>query len=711
MTSSDIEIVGENKGPEEVIILDSNDDSDDFFDEADERQDVIELDHALAKSSNVSSPQAEDLEADDSFQTAQTRSEIDATPDKQNTRAHDKDDFDDLLDKKDMPSDDDLSRLASRPLTRSNSRLSASPAKSPLKQSVTRSQAKANSKTNSQHDEPNSTSPKKTSVSTDDDDKTEDEISQSQTNATSKTDHKDNKPIEQVDVTLPRELPESVTKNSPGKILRPRSATKKSTPTHIDPDVPFPEDNADTDPSFEPEDNMRNEDTKYEASISASTSVKPDSEKPKFDNVPKESSSERTPSVSIQDDFFSMSYTPLFPEVKKKKKKKLKRKTSEEAEEPATQNNDNRSISAAATIPAAAQHEATTPVTPTAPRTESPRKKARVTRAVTPPPIDDAAFKRKFAEEHGEKFDPVLGADDGDRGIFDEDYEYKERIRNLDEITKSFNQEKDGSKSNDGGSRENSLDPSRSYVLHITSFLPGSENKAVDTTVRGSKKFHPVISTVLKELLNAKENSVPSWYRRIYEPDLTVLYWNKIKILDFMRPDTLQIPAPTSGKPTEITLGLYSIHQSEEIERLKEIERVEKRRRMEQEEKQAAEDIAPEIEEEEVDPFKDDELFKGIESEPVQSSVSREATVLGNGESEEGFFKIGLKGEDNKKMIVKVHAETKLITLVKYYLKQKKLPENTKVKLSFDDEDLDLGDTVGDTELEEDFTVDVIIKK
>lgn len=74
---------------------------------------------------------------------------------------------------------------------------------------------------------------------------------------------------------------------------------------------------------------------------------------------------------------------------------------------------------------------------------------------------------------------------------------------------------------------------------------------------------------------------------------------------------------------------------------------------------------------------------------------------------EEDYFRVGLKGKDNQAVYVKVNADTQISKLIDYYITQKLLPAGTGIRLEFDDEPLDPSDKVGDTELEEDFTIDV----
>lgn len=79
--------------------------------------------------------------------------------------------------------------------------------------------------------------------------------------------------------------------------------------------------------------------------------------------------------------------------------------------------------------------------------------------------------------------------------------------------------------------------------------------------------------------------------------------------------------------------------------------------------------------------------------------------------SSAGYFVIGLKGKDNKKIEVEVNSQTRIRKLLEHYLTQKGI-HSSQVKnprLVFDSEELCLDNTVGDTELEEDFEVEVYL--
>lgn len=75
------------------------------------------------------------------------------------------------------------------------------------------------------------------------------------------------------------------------------------------------------------------------------------------------------------------------------------------------------------------------------------------------------------------------------------------------------------------------------------------------------------------------------------------------------------------------------------------------------------------------------------------------------------YFVIGLKGRDNKRIEVEVNAQTPIQKLLEYYTLQKGIDSATisNPRLVFDSEELPLDGTVGDTELEEDFEVEVYL--
>lgn len=365
--------------------------------------------------------------------------------------------------------------------------------------------------------------------------------------------------------------------------------------------------------------------------------------------------------VDLEDDFFSMSYTPTFVETKKKKKKKNKKKVKSPSPivKPVVEEDASLIL---LSEPEVVEDDSLIEIP--AEVTQIPMK-----RPITPPPIDKETFKQMYKKQHQQE-------QQEEEPYIEKDLDnIKERLNFLNKISTNVQPDVEAK-------------DTRVYNLHITSYLPGSENLPVLTLqVKGNKQLNSVVKKVLqhfKQLQVIPENLV-----HLFDEKNVVLYWNKMQLMSFMKLDSLLIPE-TEEVETEVEMVLYSKNQLEEIrrnERLELQERLERKRKDEELElmlKQRAEEKLKEEQEE-------------IEySQPEAQDIN-------------DYFKIGLKGEDNYKIIIEVSPETKLEDIVKYYLKTKKLPESTKVKLVFDDEELEITGTIADTELEEDFTVDVYI--
>lgn len=78
-------------------------------------------------------------------------------------------------------------------------------------------------------------------------------------------------------------------------------------------------------------------------------------------------------------------------------------------------------------------------------------------------------------------------------------------------------------------------------------------------------------------------------------------------------------------------------------------------------------------------------------------------------DSKEDYFTIFVAGKDKKRYKVDVKPSTKVADIAKFYLQKAGLGESTKIKLLFDDEELDLGGVVADTELEDEFMIDAVL--
>ncbi|KAF8004139.1 hypothetical protein HF325_001587 [Metschnikowia pulcherrima] len=95
----------------------------------------------------------------------------------------------------------------------------------------------------------------------------------------------------------------------------------------------------------------------------------------------------------------------------------------------------------------------------------------------------------------------------------------------------------------------------------------------------------------------------------------------------------------------------------------------------------------------------------------VETSVTQKPAPEKEEVNKSEFFVIGLKGKDNKRIEAEVGPTTKIRSLLTYYMQVKGIEETPgqKGRIVFEDEELELDAVVADTELEEDFEVQVYI--
>ncbi|KAI0460985.1 hypothetical protein LJB42_001314 [Komagataella kurtzmanii] len=97
------------------------------------------------------------------------------------------------------------------------------------------------------------------------------------------------------------------------------------------------------------------------------------------------------------------------------------------------------------------------------------------------------------------------------------------------------------------------------------------------------------------------------------------------------------------------------------------------------------------------------------QTEDHEESLLIDDIVKDEKETDRQFF-IHMKSGDGKEPIkVSVNKNTPISFIKDYYLSTQGLPSSTKVQLLFDDESLNMSSKVGDTELDEDFLIDVVI--
>ncbi|ODQ81543.1 hypothetical protein BABINDRAFT_108681 [Babjeviella inositovora NRRL Y-12698] len=228
----------------------------------------------------------------------------------------------------------------------------------------------------------------------------------------------------------------------------------------------------------------------------------------------------------------------------------------------------------------------------------------------------------------------------------------------------------------------------REYVVDIKSKLPGSQDLSIKMCVKGMTKFSKVIFTALSSFCRL----APSELHGIYALNLVELIWieQKMAVKAHMKPATLSIPVETE-KP-HLTFLLIESWALPTFREFPEIANKLKFTKLFASMNESLVEVEQDLSDEDLPEFGD---------EPTG--------VLGES-ADEGYFPIVMKSQDNTTLKVKVSADTLISKLVRHYITIKKLPAGTAVLLVFDDEELEMGICVGDTELEEDFTVDVICK-
>ncbi|VEU23966.1 DEKNAAC105086 [Brettanomyces naardenensis] len=95
-------------------------------------------------------------------------------------------------------------------------------------------------------------------------------------------------------------------------------------------------------------------------------------------------------------------------------------------------------------------------------------------------------------------------------------------------------------------------------------------------------------------------------------------------------------------------------------------------------------------------------LEKEEENDEDETTVVRE-------EEGDPYFTINMVGKDRRSFKVQVNSETVMGTMADYYREKAGIDKKVKIRLIFDDEELDERAKVGDTELEEGFMVDVVL--
>lgn len=218
-------------------------------------------------------------------------------------------------------------------------------------------------------------------------------------------------------------------------------------------------------------------------------------------------------------------------------------------------------------------------------------------------------------------------------------------------------------------------DSSRVYVVKVISKVFDCED---EIEVGGDVTFENIVRemTLRRGFYIRERHSILMWVE------------GRSELKPFFKPSTLRIPPSPYGKPSKVTvLHIGPVHLADLDKLYDEYS----------ENGNNGEDTTISSEH----PETDDVVLVDDES---PNSTSPRASL-----SE--YFVIGLKGKDNRRIECEVGPNTKIRDLLSYYLKVKGLDEQSiqNPRLVFDDEVLDMNGTVEDTELEEDFEVQIHI--
>lgn len=240
-----------------------------------------------------------------------------------------------------------------------------------------------------------------------------------------------------------------------------------------------------------------------------------------------------------------------------------------------------------------------------------------------------------------------------------------------------------------------------SLTLYNKLSVPQNVDKTIPTIfmLKGTKLFLRVLEQSIKYFRSQYTLALSPPQLQEYDPDHTTLVWveGKMILKLFYRPLTLRVSPPVEFDPTA-----HAVEDMPPTELTCIL--------VPQEHAHNFTDVYPEFAKKSNTPSAQfpmtDVIFKPAPVIPAQSQSPHPPL-----RQKSDFFVIGLKGRDNKRIDVEVNATTSLVSLLKHYAKVKTIDpgELSNAKLIFDDERLDLSTCVGDTELEEDFEVQVVL--
>lgn len=316
-------------------------------------------------------------------------------------------------------------------------------------------------------------------------------------------------------------------------------------------------------------------------------------------------------------------------------------------------------------------------------------------RSVTPPP----AFDKQTMMKKELKKEKSRSRNKKEIELSDEEDEQEiELLRGGTQITSLFTKGSTRSEEVENiFSDEN--ERNRMYRIQLVSKLNPASDSSAEFRTNGTRRFSSLLKRIIANFKNISK--LAGTDASIYEESDPTLIWvdEKMELKPFYKPSTLRIPPPNKNSPKETCLfcllipklnltnftSIYSEFrpQSSGSGSLK------------------AEPLSLDV----------DSILESTDKDDNYSPREQQSQRQECGNND--YFIIGLKGKDNKRIEVQVSPSTPIHKLLHYFLEIKGIDKNEidfySAKLIFDDEKLDLNGKIGDTELEEDFEVQVVL--
>lgn len=246
----------------------------------------------------------------------------------------------------------------------------------------------------------------------------------------------------------------------------------------------------------------------------------------------------------------------------------------------------------------------------------------------------------------------------------------------------------------------------RIYEVEFVSNLVGSENKRIIIKTTGDKKFYTFLPIALSTLVT--QHRVSRKNAKYYKIDDVKIYREGLEVLKFMNCDSFNVAETYSGTFTNIEIFIVSNDEAKVFE-VNWKKKLEERVRFHFGSPEIIElgSCSDSSDRNDIDDFRVNEYEKALTNARSLNECELKDTI--NYEDNDLSIKICLLGSDNKKIIAIVKASTTFDKIANYFKTEKRLSPSTKLKLTFDHDEIMFSDTVGSLGIEEDDIIEVSV--